>query len=259
MAGPTELFSVVTKFLNLWHLGNDAKLFATTKNGLATVKLHVNLGQCPPPPHYPRAQSRSVGPSRARRSARRAETRRVAAEKAAAQAASGPEIDSAVQAEALANNHTEADKASIADQSNTNYSDAVEVHLQTANAHDAKVVPAGQKQHAGQVCDVLCPDQAFYTAVNAGPPPPFLTNRTMPVMAHAHPVSPQISSQVPQLDGIADDETVSDETLSCKCCEYQKFFQTEEALKQHHDEEHDEYEECNWCYPWHVWIEQKPP
>ena len=56
MAGPAELFSVVTKFLNLWHHGNDAKLFATTKNGVASVKLHVNLGQCPPPPPSPQPQ-----------------------------------------------------------------------------------------------------------------------------------------------------------------------------------------------------------
>ena len=39
----------------------------------------------------------------------------------------------------------------------------------------------------------------------------------------------------------------------CRCCEYAHCFQTEDELRLHHDKLIFEYEECNICYPWHVW------
>ena len=69
----------------------------------------------------------------------------------------------------------------------------------------------------------------------------------------AHPpqfVPPQ--PNIPQLDG---HENV-DREWWCYCCRYAKLFPTEEHLHQHHDTTPDHfvtYEECNICYPWHVW------
>ena len=42
---------------------------------------------------------------------------------------------------------------------------------------------------------------------------------------------------------------------SCKFCQYEKFFDTEEALEEHHNTAHAfiEYRECNICYGGHVW------
>ena len=39
----------------------------------------------------------------------------------------------------------------------------------------------------------------------------------------------------------------------CRCCEYAHSFPTEDDLKLHHDKLIFEYDECNICYPWHVW------
>ena len=63
---------------------------------------------------------------------------------------------------------------------------------------------------------------------------------------------PPQSQNIPQVDGGLENV---DREWWCYCCEYAKLFDTEELLHQHHDDpEHFvTYEECNICYPWHVW------
>ena len=91
--------------------------------------------------------------------------------------------------------------------------------------------PANDQQWAAQthrVSDAFCPDRMFQTAEKARP----------------------TQHDIPQLDGQCDDIL-----WSCRCCGYEKFFDTEEILQQHHDHGHMlTYEECNICYPWHVWM-----
>ena len=67
-----------------------------------------------------------------------------------------------------------------------------------------------------------------------------------------------LSSNIPQLDGNVLNQNISTKegnTWECKCCEFSTVFETEIQLQIHHDTSHDfiEYEECNLCYPWHVW------
>jgi hypothetical protein len=79
----------------------------------------------------------------------------------------------------------------------------------------------------------------------------------------APPPHHHASPGIPQLDGSMFDNTHEQASLnvtsygewSCKCCMYETFFDTEDMLKHHHDENHDfiEYEECNLCYTGHVW------
>ena len=103
-----------------------------------------------------------------------------------------------------------------------------------------------QVQAAEEVPDVLCPDQVYQhlqTAAQAVPPPP--PRQTI----------------LPQLDGHADEEDddwINPDPVTgfwiCRCCEYAHSYMTEDDLRQHHDTlTMFKYEECNICYPWHVW------
>ena len=75
-------------------------------------------------------------------------------------------------------------------------------------------------------------------------------------------------SPIPQVDGpnksphrkkITNDShpqfgtSLSSLVWTCYCCRYAKAFKTETELEVHHTNEHDEYGDCNICYPWHVW------
>ena len=60
----------------------------------------------------------------------------------------------------------------------------------------------------------------------------------------------QVRPGIPQLDGGGSN---MDDAWTCKCCRYARTFPTEELLGQHHNEAHDEFEECNICYSRHVW------
>ena len=84
---------------------------------------------------------------------------RAAAEQAAAQTSTEKESGSAVQVDNQSNNsiEEEADKASNID--------AVQAVFSNTSAA-AQAAPAGQIEHAEEVCDALCPDNAFYSAVN---------------------------------------------------------------------------------------------
>ena len=69
----------------------------------------------------------------------------------------------------------------------------------------------------------------------------------------------QLSSNIPQLDGNPSNENLVLSTQEyiweCKCCQFARIFQSEAELEHHHNTTHTfiEYEECNFCYPWHEW------
>ena len=84
----SELDSFIFKFKQLWHLGLDAHLNIDTHAGQAWVGLRVGLGHAPGPllhhqlhEHFPQ-NTRKDSPSRQRRRARRAASRKQQAEKA---------------------------------------------------------------------------------------------------------------------------------------------------------------------------------
>ena len=81
MAARMDILSFVTKYLDLWQSGHEAKLCLSSKAGISSVQLSLEIDlHCPRPP-YPRPRRRSAGqaeprqpgPSRCRRRARRAE------------------------------------------------------------------------------------------------------------------------------------------------------------------------------------------
>jgi hypothetical protein len=93
--------------------------------------------------------------------------------------------------------------------------------LQPSHHHD---------QNFRSVVDELCPDRVYHEA------------------AHPLPLVPDLRSQnIPQLDG---QDNVEREWW-CSAAS----MPTEELLHQHHDNPDHmiTYEECNICYPWHVW------
>ena len=111
MAGLQEFHSFMAKFVNLWKHGFKAHLRIQTKDRKATISMEVEPGQAFPP--------RKPGPSRLRRSERRAETRRLAeeakaqentAQEAKAQEATAGQAKAKQAAEAL-NENAEAEDA----------------------------------------------------------------------------------------------------------------------------------------------------
>ena len=112
------------------------------------------------------------------------------------------------------------------------------------------------------VDDIFCPDKDY---------------EQLPVITQPVPPPPRQDDNIPQLDGNTADgeEGQEDETAEeredeeetewinpdpatgfwvCRCCYFAHSFTSEENLKEHHDTLSMEYEECNVCYPWHVWI-----
>lgn len=103
--------------------------------------------------------------------------------------------------------------------------------------------------------DELCPDQDYV-----------LPSHDQHPRHQHHPVD-----TIPQVDGLADgdgleqhqdEENDLDNWINpnpatglwvCRCCEYAHSLPTEDDLKLHHDNLIFEYDECNICYPWHVW------
>ena len=118
----------------------------------------------------------------------------------------------------------------------------------------AEVLPAPVQPHHlnfwSRLRDELCPDTDYSTAVQD-------------VLPHHPPHAPhQGRPHIPQVDGNStlslhqdQDSDQQERVWSCKCCRYEQFFDTEQDLHQHHDSPGHMlmYEECNICYPWHVW------
>ena len=125
MAGLLQLNSFVSKFLNLWQSGCDASLHVETHAGKAKIHLQVGLGQAPPPPSAPPPHhGRVPGPSRKRRTQRRALARKEA-EEAKAKA----DAEKAEQ---------EADKANKTAEEAVNSEDAVKATTEVVTAVNAK-------------------------------------------------------------------------------------------------------------------------
>ena len=137
--------------------------------------------------------------------------------------------------------------------------------IQTVLEPDEAVQDATPTQVAGEVLpapvqpnqqhfwsllrDELCPDTDYSTAVQGVLP------RHPPHVPHQSRGPP-----IPQVDGNStlstqDQDQDQERVWSCKCCTYEKFFDTEDDLHHHHDSPGHMlmYEECNICYPWHVW------
>ena len=212
-----QLTNFLAKFRNEWQAGTDARLVIECHAGQAWIHLHQPLGYHPSPPykHHPRRP----GPSRLRRRARRAEAREAASATTTEPTTVTAEV--AVQTDVPADTFDAAVKASDNAAAPTDLPPAGQAGLGAGNA-----------QYPHHVPDALCPDGEYQSpAVQAAPP---------------------LQPPIPQLDG------QQDHVWSCKCCSYEQFFDTEEELKLHHDEEHGDflpYEECNICYPWHVWVD----
>ena len=98
---------------------------------------------------------------------------------------------------------------------------------------------------------MFCPDRVYHN-----------------LPAAAQVVSPPPCQNIPQIDGhVADDveeqgdgddqDWINPDPISgmwiCRCCYYAHSFMTEDDLKTHHDTLTMLYDECNVCYPWHVW------
>ena len=232
-----ELFN---QFQTYWRAGSDARLNLECHAGKVWMTLQINLN-CPPPPPPPpyRQQQRPrQSPSRLRRRARRAETR--AAAKAAEREATA---DVAVQ--------TKDDSDSPA-ASTLHHPVDVQQHHQVAG----KATRHAEAAHALHVHDVICPDRVYDH-----------------LHAPAQTVQPRPSQDtLPQLDGHAeeqeaavhheDDDWINPHPITrlwfCRCCYYAHSFETEDDLRKHHDTLSIEYNECNICYPWHVWIVKTP-
>jgi hypothetical protein len=130
--------------------------------------------------------------------------------------------------------------------------EAVQLAPPAQVAAEVLPAPANQQNFWSLLRDELCPDTDYSTAAQGVLP------RPPPYVPHLSHVS---SPNIPQLDGSTlsyqdqDQDHGEERVWSCKCCEYEKFFETEDKLHQHHDSPGHMlmYEECNICYPWHVW------
>ena len=179
----------------------------------------------------PRHRPRPHGPSRQRRRLRREAAREAAAAGTAEKAVE--KANTAVRTDDKEKDvHPSAEKDA---QSLTNYSQVAPVEdlpaiLQASHLHD--------QSDFWSVVDELCPDGVYHAAGQA---------------VHLPQLPPDLqSTNIPQVDG---QEEIGDREWWCYCCRYAKLFPTEKLLQQHHDEPDHfiTYEECNICYPWHVW------
>ena len=183
----------------------------------------------PPPPQQPRHQPRRPGPSRLRRRARRAEARATAAA-ANATATSSP----AKKVDASENDASDRAivTAEAAVQTLENYSFSTDASVQVGSSVDLQVLQGHHQHVAAQVLplrprhynerdvnDMLCPDSEYLTSI-------------------------------PQLDGSS---ILPEQQWSCKCCQYEEFFPSEDQLQQHHESHMIGYGDCNICYTGHVW------
>ena len=183
----------------------------------------------------PRHRPRHHGPARQRR-----RLRREAAREAAAAGTAEKAVEKANSAVRTADTEKDVPPSAEKDaQSPTNYSQVAPAEdlpasLQPSHLHDQNLCQSDFRS----VVDELCPDGVYHAAGQA---------------VHLPPLPPDLqSTNIPQVDG---QEEIGEREWWCYCCRYAKLFPTEEILQQHHDEPDHfiTYEECNICYPWHVW------
>ena len=250
-------------FQTYWKAGTDARFNVECHAGKVWMNLEVRLSHPPPPlyPHHsqhrpppPHRQPSRQSPSRLRRRAKRAKARA-----AATAAVSGAAEDAAVEDDCMNGNKTDAPAASFAPataQLNLNHTADVQQHPQVA---EEAVMPLNMG-HVIHVPDLFCPDPVYHD-----------------LPAAAREVSqPPRQDTLPQLDGHADadvgagrhetelvkenedEDWINPDPVTgswiCRCCYYAHSFGTEDDLRKHHDTLSIEYQECNICYPWHVWI-----
>ena len=147
MAGLSDLNSFVGKFLNLWQSGRDASLHLKTCDGKATVNLQLGLGQAPPPPSSEPPPRHVPGPSRQRRTQRRALARQQAEQAEQAQAKTDEE-----EAAENANEKVEKDES----ESGVIATDVVE-HINTAT-EEVTVVDEATSEKATAAEDIIIRD-----------------------------------------------------------------------------------------------------
>ena len=149
----SELDSFIFKFKQLWHLGLDAHLNIDTHAGQAWVGLRVGLGHAPGPllhhqlhQHFPQ-NTRKDSPSRQRRRARRAASRKQQAEKA------------------KEDNKIEAAEANSND--SVNHSENLDVeNIEVLNEHSDV-----QDRPINTINDEFCPDEDYQEVDNVGMTP----------------------------------------------------------------------------------------
>ena len=114
------------------------------------------------------------------------------------------------------------------------------------------------EEHIPLIPDVFCPDKVYHhlpATVQVVPPPP-CQDAIPEVHGHAGDVEEELEAAQEHGDG-EDHDWINPDPVSgfwiCRCCYYAHSFMTEDDLKKHHDTLMMEYDECNICYPWHVW------
>ena len=204
------------KFKHLWQAGMDASLVFECHAGKAWFNLRLHTPYEPPPQQH-HQQPRRPTPSRLRRRARRAKARA-----AAAAANTAPETNPLGVHIAVQTDIPSIETADVAEQ-------------------------ASVQVEAEYVYDVLCPDPEYDTA-----------QHSVQECCVSAPYPDTVN--IPQYDGLAQNSPSADQnqipwSWSCKCCQFERFFSTEEKLRLHHNNYGHmlQYEECNICYPWHVW------
>ena len=240
-----ELFNV---FQTYWQAGLDARLNLECHAGKVWMHLQVQLnhpppplsplhGQPKPPPPYRRQPRQS--PSRVRRRARRAEAR------AAARAAvNGAAEDVAVEHDPIIENE-------VAVPLKLNHPDDQQPHKEAEEVAMPTVAGPGHILH---VPDLFCPDKVYHdlpAAAQDVPQPPH--QDTLPQLdGHAGDVAGRQEAEQEDEDWINPDPVTG--SWVCRCCYYAHNFISEDELRKHHNTLSMQYEDCNICYPWHVWI-----
>ena len=234
MTMAADLFN---QFQTYWRAGTDARLNLECHAGKVWMTLQIHLNQPPPtPPLHSQHQQqprKSPSPSRLRRRAKRAEAR--AAGKAAG---SKTTEDAAVQTDACPVNHP-----------------SVSSPVDEQHHHQAAVEAAQFAEGVHHVSDVFCPDGDYHdqhVIAQAVPPPP--RQEFLPQL-DGH-TEQEHETEVCEQHG-DDDEWINPHPITglwiCRCCHYAHSFAVEDDLRKHHDMLAIEYDECNICYPWHVW------
>ena len=188
MAGSLEFHSFVSKFLNLWSSGKNARLAVECQAGQATVNLQLELGLPHAHNHHPQEEhhEKRVSPSRLRRRARREQARAEAAVNAAQ--ATTAAVDAAVEPTntnpAAVNAAPTKKDESKEDEAQQNKEVAVQAVPQTIEASVQAACPitptvdkavqavelqaAQALQFPPAVADMFCPDRDFLRAGRAG-------------------------------------------------------------------------------------------